>query len=333
MSIQKTEKGWLVDIQPGGRGNKRYRKTLPTKAEALRWRAFIENKTIKVPDWQPDKKDCRRLDELLAIWYEHHGKNLKTSEDMYSRLKWISARLKNPFAYTLTPEVFSEYRQKRLAEGLSINSMNREHAYLKSAFNELIRLGQWKKDNPVEKVRLLKVDERELTYLTQDEIKRLMQAIQEGDSEDLYLVVSICLATGARWSEAINLKRESVKNGIINYAGTKSGKFRAVPIPETLEKEILKHKPGSERLFSNCIKALQRAIKRAGLELPDGQCSHVLRHSFASHFMMNGGNILTLQKILGHQSLNMTMRYAHLSPDHLEEARALSPYAMVLNSL
>lgn len=47
--------------------------------------------------------------------------------------------------------------------------------------------------------------------------------------------------------------------------------------------------------------------------------------TFASHFMMNGGNLLTLQKILGHQSIQMTMRYAHLSPDHLSEAVQFAP--------
>ncbi|NWO55704.1 tyrosine-type recombinase/integrase, partial [Chromohalobacter israelensis] len=56
-----------------------------------------------------------------------------------------------------------------------------------------------------------------------------------------------------------------------------------------------------------------------------GQRTHVLRHTFASHFMMNGGNLLALQKILGHQSVQMTMRYAHLSPDHLAEAVKLGP--------
>jgi site-specific recombinase XerD len=50
-----------------------------------------------------------------------------------------------------------------------------------------------------------------------------------------------------------------------------------------------------------------------------------MRHTFASHFKINGGNILALQKILGHSSLAMTMRYAHLSPDHLVEARTLNP--------
>ena len=51
----------------------------------------------------------------------------------------------------------------------------------------------------------------------------------------------------------------------------------------------------------------------------------MLRHTFASHFIMNGGNLLTLQKILGHQAINMTMRYAHLDPDHLSEAVTYNP--------
>ena len=57
--------------------------------------------------------------------------------------------------------------------------------------------------------------------------------------------------------------------------------------------------------------------------------THVLRHTFASHFMMAGGNILTLQKILGHQNLTTTMRYAHLAPEHLLEAKALNPLALL----
>ena len=47
---------------------------------------------------------------------------------------------------------------------------------------------------------------------------------------------------------------------------------------------------------------------------------HDLRHTFASHFMMNGGNIYDLQKMLGHSSLEMTQRYAHLAPEHLVAA-------------
>ena len=68
-------------------------------------------------------------------------------------------------------------------------------------------------------------------------------------------------------------------------------------------------------------------MKRTKIVLPDGQMSHVLRHTFASHFMMNGGNILVLQRILGHTDIKMTMRYAHFAPDHLDEAVRLNPLA------
>lgn len=56
--------------------------------------------------------------------------------------------------------------------------------------------------------------------------------------------------------------------------------------------------------------------------------THALRHTCTSHFMMKGGNSLTLQRILGHASLAMTMRYAHLVPDQLQEATRLNSLAL-----
>ena len=67
----------------------------------------------------------------------------------------------------------------------------------------------------------------------------------------------------------------------------------------------------------------REAIEECSLALPKGQLTHVLRHTFASHFIMNGGNILVLQRILGHSSLTMTMRYAHLAPENLKSAVAV----------
>lgn len=74
------------------------------------------------------------------------------------------------------------------------------------------------------------------------------------------------------------------------------------------------------RLFSDCYGAFRSALERTGIELPTGQLTHVLSHTFASHFMMNGGNILILQCVLEHTHMKMTMCYAHFAPDHLEEA-------------
>lgn len=78
-------------------------------------------------------------------------------------------------------------------------------------------------------------------------------------------------------------------------------------------------------LFTESLSAFRRALARTSIQLPKGQAVHALRYTFASHFVMNGGNILTLQKILGHSTVVMTMRYAHLSPDHLQDAIKLNP--------
>ncbi len=85
----------------------------------------------------------------------------------------------------------------------------------------------------------------------------------------------------------------------------------------------------ADRFFRVSMSPFRLGVEKAGIRLPEGQLTHVLRHTFASHFMMNGGNILVLQKILGHSSLTMTMRYAHLAPDHLQEAARLNPLALV----
>ena len=55
------------------------------------------------------------------------------------------------------------------------------------------------------------------------------------------------------------------------------------------------------------------------------QLTQILRHTFASHYMMQGGNILTLQRIPGHGDIKMTMRYSHLAPDHFATVLTHSP--------
>lgn len=69
------------------------------------------------------------------------------------------------------------------------------------------------------------------------------------------------------------------------------------------------------------------------IQLAEGQKTHVLRHTFASHFMINSGNILVLQQILGHANIRETMRYAHFAPDHLEDAVILNTLANFKNGL
>jgi integrase len=334
MTIKKTSAGWLVDVQPGGRGAKRYRKTLKTQAEAKAYDAWLHTQVTAAPEWQPQKRDARKLSELIGLWFTHHGSGLRSGDDTHRRLLAVAGALGDPLADRFTVQMFAEYRTKRLSEGISANNLNREHSYLRAAFNELARLGYWSNENPLGKLRQFKIQENELSFLTREQIISLLDALQDARNPHVRLITRLCLATGARWSEVEEMRITQARNGMIQFARTKSGKTRAVPIDGQISSELAEHykrEGQGDRVFGYAWSAFREGIVRAGIVLPEGQMTHALRHTFASHFMMSGGNILTLQRILGHQSLVMTMRYAHLSPDHLKEAMRLNPLAIIEN--
>lgn len=330
MTIKPVKTGWQVNIQPGGRSGKRVKKTFPTKAEALAWERHVQAKVQESPEWAPQKKDSRRLSDLVDLWYQHHGSGLKDGEGRKRILLAMCVAMENPRADLFTPDQFAEYRMKRLAAGITANTMNREQAYLRAVFNETIRLGHWKKENPLKKLRAFKIQERELSYLAPEQIVSLLERLAKSKNKHVALIAKVCLATGARWGEAEGLRASQIRNGVIQFVQTKSSKARAVPITEQLEAALKAHHEehsDSERVFATAYSAFREGINQAKLKMSDGQLTHILRHTFSSHFMMNGGNILALQKVLGHHSLTMTMRYAHLSPEHLQETRQLNPLA------
>lgn len=326
MGIKKLTNGkWRADIQPGGRGGARKQKTFKTKAEALAWVAWETTQHNTNPEWQASRrKDLRKLSELAQLWFDHHGKTLKDGEARLQSLKAAASAMKDPAADKFTPQHFTEYRAERIAKKKSPRTTNLELAYWKAMFNELKRLGLWKKDNPLVGVRAIRVDEQELDYLEADEITALLNVL-DGDA---LLITKICLVTGARWSEAETLESQQVRAGLIQFSETKSSKARAVPISgEIIDALSNKSQGKGTRLFAASYNAFRWAIRKSGIVRRKGQLSHLLRHTFASHFMINGGNIITLQRILGHHSLAMTMRYAHLSPEHLQDAVRLNPLA------
>ena len=161
-------------------------------------------------------------------------------------------------------------------------------------------------------------------FLTKEQISLLLDHAEQHPISDMVKVVKLCLATGARWNEAAQLQGSQLSQYKVTYTNTKTKKNRTVPISKELYEEIFK--PTSGKLFEECYTPLCYILKKKiGITLPSGQASHVLRHTFASHFMMNGGNILVLRDVLGHADISMTMRYAHFAPDHLSEAITRNP--------
>ncbi|MFW4592408.1 phage integrase [Pseudomonas aeruginosa] len=328
MSITKLPDGrWFVDVEPIK--GKRFRKRFKTKGEAQRFEATVRQRCIESPAWSPKPKDRRRFSELVLLWYELHGHSLRDGKRRLSKLQQLTVRLGDPVATALDASSYAQLRRKRLENGISGKTLNNELGYVRAVFNELKDLGQIDYANPLVGVKPLKLQERELSWLTTEQITELLEAIRSGsDNPHTELVTLLCLATGARWSEAEKLIPQRLQGNVVTYAGTKSGRVRHVPIPTELADKIRVHWR-THGLFTSCITSFRRALERTTIRLPKGQASHALRHTFASHFMMNGGNILTLQKILGHSTLMMTMRYAHLSPDHLQDALRFGPLSLI----
>lgn len=329
---------WKVDERPLGWDGPRFRRVFDAKSEANRYFRWLQSEAAANKEWNPSAKETRCLSDLIEEWYSLHGHTLKGGSERKSYLLSLCQLMGNPMATQFSGEGFARFRQMRMESGLTTNSRHRggisastcnhDLAYLKAVFNELIRLKNWCGENPLTGLRPLRVDEDELSFLELDQIDTLLGYLLRSKSTGVYLVAKICLATGARWSEAQNLRGEQIRHGKVTFAKTKSNKVRTVPISETLQDEIFFDRARTGPLFGYCYKAFIRALKTTNIELPPRQKTHVLRHSFASHFMMAGGNLLTLSKILGHSDVKITMRYAHLSPEHFEDAIRLNPLAL-----
>ena len=329
MSIKKDGEKWLVDVYANGRAGKRIRKRFDTNLEAARYEKYVLANVSQSKDWNPSKPDSRKLSELINTWFKLSGVHLKDGERRKAKLNHLAVALGDPIAKTLKANHFVAYRSARISAGISPKTMNNELGYLNSLFNGLKKIREIDYANPLDGVKMIKLDERELSWLTTEQIKTLLETMDKFSlNPHVKLITKISLATGARWSEAEGLTLEKLQDGKLTFTKTKSGKNRSVPVSPELYLEINQHlkRYGG---FSSSINAFGRALKAAKIELPKGQAAHVLRHSFASHYVMNGGDVLTLQKILGHSTISVTMRYAHLSQNHLLDAVRKNPLACV----
>ncbi|MBI0278505.1 tyrosine-type recombinase/integrase [Hafnia alvei] len=313
--------GYMVDIRPQGRDGKRIRKKFPTKAEAqqyARWAIATQNNK----DWLEKPADRRPFSELIELWWKYYGQSMKSARGSLLRLERIDRELGTPKASQITVSKWADYRAARLSAGVSASTINREQETISSLFNVLIDLGHFHNENPFSGLTKIKVRSREMGFLSKGEINDLLATL----SGENLLAVKVCLATGARWGEVVKMRQSAVYKQRITFVDTKNGKNRTVPTSTVLFDEL--KEMGRGLVFSDIqYPVIRAALKEIAPDLPSGQAVHVLRHTFASHFMMNGGNILALQKILGHANIQQTMTYAHFAPDYLLDAVKFNPLA------
>lgn len=317
MAIKKLDDGrFEVDIRPIGRNGKRIRRRFDKKTEAVAFERYTLSRTDK-KEWQHDYGvEHRQLSELVALWWLYHGQNVKNGLIEHRNLKRTVAQMNDPEIWRINKRSILEFRTMRLTGGISSSTINRDMYRLSGMFSALIKLEIYAGENPLKGLPPLPEKQPVVTFLTEPEIERLLSVLDG----DLYRLAVLCLSTGARWGEASSL----VINSRVTFMETKNGKNRTIPISEEVSQIIKTRETG--KLFKVDYPAFCEQIKAVKPDIPKGQASHILRHTFASHFVMNVGNLVALKQILGHASTQQTMMtYAHLAPDYLQHAITLNP--------
>src|SRR5690606_26129297 len=154
---------------------------------------------------------------LIERWQLLHGNSLADTYRMNLVLCRMAREMGNPVAVNLSGVTYTEYRGKRLEQGIHRKTINTQFGYLCSMFNVLHELGEIDYQNPLAKVKPLKLQDRELSYLSATDIKILFDSIRTNcKTPHTIMVATICLATGCRWGEAQALRPERVRDGAVH---------------------------------------------------------------------------------------------------------------------
>ncbi|WP_237930513.1 phage integrase [Buttiauxella sp. S19-1] len=320
MTIKKLDDGrWEVDIRPAGRDGKRIRRKFEKKSEAVAFEKHTQyNHHNK--EWLSKPTDKRRLSQLTQVWWKLKGQHEDYGKSYLSKIELFTKITEDPCAFQITKSLISQYSTVRRSLGIKPASINRDLTCLSGMFTALIDAELFNGEHPFRGMKRLKEQQPETGYLTQDEIVLLLSRLQ-GDNKKIAV---LCLSTGARWGEAAKLKAEHIIQNRVTFVKTKTNRPRTVPVSKEVAELISCNKRGFLFLDASYTQ-FRRTLKEVKPDLPSGQATHALRHSFATHFMINGGSIITLQRILGHSRIEQTMTYAHFAPEYLQDAVMRNP--------
>lgn len=247
----------------------------------------------------------RGIDYIVEIWKDHFG-NVPVRE--------------------ITAKKIEEFLSKRGEEKNWCNgSRNRHLILLKALFNKAVEWGMLH-TSPAAPVKLVREQEARTRFLTAEEASKML----DGASKRFRPLLTVALHTGMRRGEIFRLHWQDIDfaNGLITVQKSKSGRKRSIPMDDTVT-AVLRELPsrfkggivfpsqttGEE--LTDVSRIFPLLCAKVGL---DGLRFHDLRHTFASHLVMRGVDLRTVQELLGHASLSMTMRYSHLAPEHRMKA-------------
>jgi integrase len=262
-------------------------------------------------------------------WYQSNRKSVRNVISLFNKelinfdkipLELINKPLINNWVFE---------QQKNQAKNSTIN---RKLVIIKSAISRAVDFG-YLKINTLQGLKLQKIDNNPVCrFLSDTEEINLRKQLDINSNHMLRNLLIIALNTGMRRGELFNLTWGDVdlKLKIIHIIGdkSKSGSSRQIPMNNECTNAIYS-------LLNNKISAYVFTSQKTGGRLVDIKKSfktlldqagiynfrfHDLRHTFASKLVMRGVDLNTVRELLGHSDLKMTLRYAHLAPEHKQKA-------------
>lgn len=263
----------------------------------------------------------------------------KSAYTQAQQLRWWDEQLGQYVLADITPALIAQHKDKLSQHAIPQKkcrtpaTVNRYLAVLSHVFTMAVKEWGWIEDNPLRKVSKMKEPRGRVRFLSDDERTRLLDECKKSDSNFLYMVVVLALSTGARRMEILGLSWDNIdlNRGVITLHETKNGERRILPLTGHALALIKEHAqvrhlncnllfPGKDFKKPIDIRTpFENALKRAGIE--DFRF-HDLRHSCASYLAMNGASLAEIAEILGHKTLQMVKRYAHLSDAHTSKVVA-----------
>ncbi len=284
-----------------------------------------------------------RMSALVNRYREQYGLVKKSWDREKSILAGINDHLGMLFVREMSGNKVDQWYRGLVTRGLSHGTAVRHFNVMHHMMEKAATI--WSKEtgidrNPADEVEVKRPNDQRERFLSAEEIFKLRSALDKqmcrttgkGFNEIFFrlrLIVLIALTTGMRIAEIFALKWSDLlyKEGLIAVRSKlKGGKMRYVPMSPELAAEfkrfpailsqdrIFPPVPGARRERQRVDKSFETILKLTGI---DGFRFHDFRHTFASWYMMHGGDLYELAKILGHANIKMTERYAKLARAHI----------------
>lgn len=308
--------------------------SIKRKTDAERWIQQTESAIREGRHFKTTAAKKHTLGQLIDRYMSDVLPTKKKCEQRQgAQLLWWKKQIGIYLLSDITPALIAEQRDC-LLKGMtkrgrqrSPSTVVRYMAVLSHAFTIAIKEWGWIEDSPLRKVTKPREPRGRIRFLDEPERARLLQACKDSPNSYLYTIVILALSTGMRQAEIMNLKWSDVdfeKERVI-LQETKNGDIRQVAITGHAL-ELLKQLDKLRRLDTHYLfpgkfprkpidirSAWETAVKKSQI---DNLRFHDLRHSCASYLAMNGASLAEIAEVLGHKTLAMVKRYAHLSETH-----------------